>query len=74
MPYSKFLMYDAIGDISWAVIISLLGYFIGSKIPNIDHYILFVVGLVVIVSVAPTLYHIGTRYLKQRKAKSTKEQ
>ena len=72
MPYAKFLTYDAIGDISWAVIITLIGYFIGSKIPNIDHYILFVVGLVVIVSVTPTLYHIATRYLKRRKADANK--
>ncbi|HEY4963103.1 MAG TPA: DedA family protein [Candidatus Saccharimonadales bacterium] len=72
MPYSKFLLYDAVGDISWAIIVTLLGYYIGSKIPNIDHYILFVVALVVIASAAPTLYHVTKRYLKQRKAKASK--
>jgi membrane-associated protein len=70
MTYPKFLLYDGIGDISWAVIITLIGYFIGSKIPNIDHYILFVVMLVVVASLAPTLYHITKRYLKQRKNKA----
>lgn len=70
MPYSKFLIFDAIGDTAWAIIVTLIGYYIGSRIPNVDHYILAVVGLVVIVSLAPTVYHfVIKRYLKTRKAK-----
>ncbi len=70
MPYSKFLLYDAIGDSAWAIIVTLIGYYIGSRIPHIDHYILGVVGLVVVVSLAPTIYHfVIKRYLKTRKAK-----
>ncbi len=37
MPRSKFILFDAIGDISWTLIVTLLGYFVGSRIPNIDH-------------------------------------
>ncbi len=70
MPYSKFLIYDAIGDSAWAIIVTLIGYYIGSRIPHVDHYILGVVGLVVVVSLGPTIYHfIIKRYLKARKAK-----
>ena len=75
MPYSKFLLYDAIGDSAWAIIVTLIGYYIGSRIPHIDHYILGVVGLVVVVSLAPTLYHfVIKRYLlKSRRAKKELE-
>src|ERR1700733_1942106 len=38
MPRLKFFIYDAIGDVIWATIITLLGYWFGSRIPNIDHY------------------------------------
>jgi membrane-associated protein len=64
MPYRKFLMFDAIGDLAWAITVSLVGYYIGSKIPNVDHYILYVVGLVIIVSIAPTIVHLVLRKRK----------
>ena len=40
MDYRKFFIFDAIGDIAWATVVTLIGYWFGSKIPNIDHYIL----------------------------------
>ena len=58
MPYKKFLTFNVIGDAFWAILVSLLGYYVGSRIPNIDHYILLVIVAAVILSVTPTLYHI----------------
>ncbi len=66
MPYGRFLIFDSIGDISWAVVITLLGYYLGKKVPNIDHYVLYVVGFVVVISVIPTLVHLGMRWHKKR--------
>ena len=66
LPYRTFLKFDAIGDTAWAVSVSLLGYYVGSRIPNIDHYILLAIGLVVILSVAPTLFHLGRRSWRKR--------
>lgn len=54
----RFFIFDAIGDISWAIIVTLLGYWFGQRIPNIDHYILPTVGAVVILSFGPIVYHI----------------
>ena len=64
MPYQRFVVFDAIGDIVWAVGVTLVGYYFGSRIPNIDHYIMFVIGGVVILTIAPTLYHLIKRRLK----------
>jgi len=54
----KFFMYDAIGDITWAAIVTLLGYWVGSKIPNLDHYILGTIVVVMCISIAPVLWHL----------------
>ncbi|HSX36572.1 MAG TPA: hypothetical protein VLG13_00415, partial [Patescibacteria group bacterium] len=69
MPYRTFLIFDAIGDIFWAISVTLVGYYVGSRIPNVDHYILLALALVIIVSVAPALYHF-IRFQLQKRQKS----
>jgi membrane-associated protein len=58
MNYMQFVFFDAIGDIAWACSLTLFGYFVGSRIPGIDKYIEPLLIVVVIVFLAPTLYHI----------------
>jgi membrane-associated protein len=58
MSYREFIMFDAVGDTAWAAAVTLIGYWFGSKIPNIDHYILAAVGVVILVTIVPTLYHL----------------
>lgn len=60
MPYRKFLLYNFLGAFIWAVCIPLAGYFLGSLVPNVDKYLLPIVGLIIIVSVMPTIIHILT--------------
>jgi membrane-associated protein len=59
MPLKKYMLYDAIGDISWALLVTLAGYFIGSRIPGIENYIDSILILIVVVSLGPTLYHVA---------------
>jgi membrane-associated protein len=58
MPYGQFAFFDAIGNVAWTVIMTLLGYFVASRIPNIEHYVDPVLIVVVIACLAPTLWHI----------------
>jgi membrane-associated protein len=58
MDYKTFVIYDAIGDIAWTVTVTLSGYFIGSRIPGVEHYIEPVLIGIVLIFLAPTLYHI----------------
>jgi membrane-associated protein len=58
MNHKQFIIYNAIGDISWTVITTLAGYFIGSRIPGIEHYIEPVLIGIVLIFLLPTLYHI----------------
>lgn len=70
MPRATFVMFDAIGDIAWAVVVTLIGFWFGSKIPNIDHYILFAVSAVIILSFGPMVYHLIKALLEKNKAAS----
>src|SRR3990167_6184687 len=58
MPYSKFLFYNLLGGFLWAVCLPLAGYFLGSLIPNVDKYLLPIIALIVIASIAPTILHL----------------
>lgn len=58
MSYRTFLVFNLIGAFLWAVGITSLGYFLGNAIPNVDHYILPVVAIIVAVSLLPSFVHI----------------
>lgn len=67
MNYFKYFLFDLIGDTAWTIIVTLLGYYVGSRIPNVDHYILLVLVGVVVLSLIPTFYHLY-KVIKKRKA------
>lgn len=67
MPRWKFFVFDAIGDIVWATAVTLLGFWLGSKIPNLDHYIIPTVLIVCCITLGPMLWHIvGDRETRTR--------
>ena len=70
MNYKQFFIFDAIGDIAWATIVTLIGYWFGTKIPNVDHYILLAVAAVMIITLGPTLYHLAKALIEKRRQKS----
>lgn len=63
MNYSSFIIYNIFGGLIWAVGLTVAGYFLGRAIPNVDHYLLPIIGVIVILSVAPTAIHL----LKEKK-------
>lgn len=58
MDRKKFLAYNIIGGALWATSVTLLGYYIGSKIPNIGNYLEYALLVVILLSLFPALYHI----------------
>lgn len=69
MDYKQFVVFDAIGDSAWAILVTLIGYWFGTKIPNIDHYILLAVGGVMVFTLGPTFYHVAKALLAKRRPK-----
>ena len=67
MNYKQFFIFDAIGDSAWAVIVTLIGYWFGRRIPNLDHYILLAVVAVVLITLGPTVYHLAKALLEKRR-------
>lgn len=57
MNYFTFLTYNIVGGLLWAVGLTLAGYFLGSIIPNVDHYLLPIIGLIILLSISPAIYH-----------------
>lgn len=58
MDIRKFQQYNIMGGVIWTAGITLLGYFLGRTVPNIDQYILPVIIAIVLVSVLPGMIHI----------------
>lgn len=58
MHYGDFLRYNVIGGLLWGLGVPSLGYLLGGLIPNLDRYILLVIGVVVLLSFIPVLLEL----------------
>ncbi len=58
MKYSLFLVYSVVGTLLWAIGLSLLGYWLGTTVPNIEHYIVPGIIIIVLLSISPGIYHV----------------
>jgi membrane-associated protein len=58
MHYRRFFFFNVIGAVLWAIGVTLAGYFLGSTIPGIDSYLLPIIVVILVVSVAPSAIHI----------------
>lgn len=72
MRRRQFIIFDAIGDIAWAVIVTMVGYWFGSRIPDLDHYILLAVAAVMLATLIPSIYHVHKTVRKNKKVKDKK--
>ena len=62
MEYSKFLYYNIVGGVIWGLGMPLLGYFLGSRVPNIDHYLVPIILFIIFASMIPPAWH----FLKEK--------
>jgi membrane-associated protein len=58
MDYKKFLSFNIVGGLLWAWGMLLLGYFLGNTIPDVDHYLLPIIGVIVFLSLVPPMYEV----------------
>lgn len=58
MKYTTFLTYNIIGGIGWITSMTVLGYFLGRIIPNIEKYILLIIGAIILISLIPAISHL----------------
>jgi membrane-associated protein len=67
MNYKQFVFFDAIGDTAWAAIVTLIGYWFGSRIHNLDRYIMAVLAAVIVLTLSPTIYHLAKALRERRR-------
>ena len=58
MPYATFVKFNILGAFAWGACIPLIGYFLGSVVPDIDKYLLPIIGGIIIISVLPPIVEI----------------
>ena len=55
MRYRSFVVFNIIGGTLWVFSTTLLGYGVGSVIPNVDKYLHLVIGVVIFLSLIPVM-------------------
>lgn len=58
MNYKRFLFFNLFGAVLWAIGVTLAGYYLGSLVPDVDKYLLPIIGLIIIASILPGLHHM----------------
>jgi len=55
MTYRKFAVFNIVGGIAWVTSMTLVGYFLGLTVPNIDEHLHLVVAVVIFISLLPAI-------------------
>ncbi|MEV0533505.1 DedA family protein [Kitasatospora sp. NPDC050463] len=58
VPVRTFTLWQVVGGVVWTVGVVMAGYALGSSVPDIDRYLLPIIGLVVLVSVIPIVLEL----------------
>lgn len=58
MPRQRFTAFNVVGGVLWTASMTLLGYYLGSKIPHLDQYIEFVFIIIVVGSIVLSFGHL----------------
>lgn len=68
MHYGTFLTYNIVGGVLWGTGVTVLGFSLGSLIPDIEKYLHYIIGIIIIASVLPIVFEV----LKARKESASK--
>jgi len=69
MQYRTFVTFNILGGLLWAVGVTTLGYILGESIPDIDKYLLPIIGLIVLLSLLPVVFE----YRKARRERTPQD-
>jgi membrane-associated protein len=72
MHYRTFVTFNVIGGLLWAVGVTTAGYILGDTIPDIDKYLLPIIGVIILLSILPPAIEI-LRHRRRAKAMTAAE-
>lgn len=58
MPWGRFTFFNVFGGITWVLSLTLLGYTVGTTIPNVDALFLGITGTIIVISLLPAVLHL----------------
>jgi len=61
MPYGTFLVYNMVGGLGWAISVSALGYWLGYALPDLDRYLLPLLGGIALLALFSTLARLRNK-------------
>jgi membrane-associated protein len=67
VPTRTFTIWQVAGGLVWSVGITLAGYELGSRVSNIDHYLLPIIAIIVVLSLIPVALELW-RHRRARRA------
>ncbi len=66
MRYGRFMLYNALGAVTWAVLFGTLGYLFGRKLPLLEEYIGRTTLVLLIIAVVAVAAVLGRRMVRKR--------
>jgi membrane-associated protein len=66
MSYAPFVLYTLIGAAVWAIGVTWAGFYLGNAIPDVDKYLLPIIALIIVASIAPSVIHLWRENRKER--------
>jgi len=71
MSFKRFVKYSVYGSLLWSLLVPLIGYFLGGRVPGIASYVPLLVFWIIVVSLLPVILKMArARYAKMRKKKN----
>ena len=64
MPYRRFAFFNIVGGVGWVTSLTLVGYFVGKAVPNLEVILIGLVGGMLGLSLIPAALHL----LRERRA------
>jgi membrane-associated protein len=72
VPLAVFTVWQVVGGLLWCVGVTVAGYVLGQRIPNIDTYLLPIVALIVMLSLIPVALEVLRAGRRSREPDSAK--
>ncbi len=66
MEYRKFVTYNVVGGILWGSGVTAAGYVLGESIPDIDKWLLPIIGVIVMISFIPVFLEVLKAYRNRK--------
>lgn len=72
LNFRKFVIYNVTGAFLWATLLTLTGYFLGVKFPEIINYVEYIIVALIVIAFLPIAIALLRRWLKNKNKQTVK--